>query len=99
MISDKTEVMTKNSEARETKWSYYYMGLWTWHLPLWFLLYFVFYLVFCTIRSIYKHKFLDADEYGRSVVMDDNYMNNLTYFVLNGIEKFENKFLSDYEYF
>lgn len=56
--SNKTELMSKSSEARETKWSYFYMGQWTWHFPLWFLLYFVFYLVFCTIRSIYKHKFV-----------------------------------------
>jgi hypothetical protein len=48
-------VVVKNSEARETRWSYFYIGQWVWHFPLWFTLYFVFYLVFCTIRSIYNH--------------------------------------------
>lgn len=50
-----TSIESRKSEARDTRWSYYYMGRWVWHLPLWFLLYFVWYIVFCTVRSIYNH--------------------------------------------
>ena len=53
-VSD-TSIVSRKSDARETRWSYYYMGRWTWHLPLYFLIYFVWYIVFCTVRSIYNH--------------------------------------------
>jgi hypothetical protein len=48
-------IARKQADARETRWSYFYIGRWAWHLPLWFLVWFVFYLVFCTFRSIYSH--------------------------------------------
>jgi len=54
-ISD-TSVISRNSEARETRWNYYYVASTLWHFPLWFLIYFVWYLVFCTVRSIYNHQ-------------------------------------------
>lgn len=53
--NDSASVIPRKSEARETRWSYYYMGQWIWHFPLWFLLYFVWYIVFSTVRSIYNH--------------------------------------------
>lgn len=52
--SDKS-VMPRKTEARDTRWSYFYVGSWVWHFPLWFLIYFVWYLIFCTVRSIYNH--------------------------------------------
>ncbi|KAG5677582.1 hypothetical protein PVAND_007331 [Polypedilum vanderplanki] len=87
-------VIPRNSEARETKWSYYYMTLWTYNAPLWFLLYFVFYLAFCTIRSIYNHH-VDPDDFlrkRRSIEMD---LNDLAHYALSNIQNFENKFVDD----
>lgn len=49
-------VIPRNSEARDTRWSYFYVAATEWHWPLWFLIYFVWYLVFCTVRSIYNHQ-------------------------------------------
>lgn len=34
-FSEKTSLRSDESDARETRWSYYYMGRWTWHFPLW----------------------------------------------------------------
>lgn len=52
---NETAVVARNSEARETRWNYYYIAQSFWHFPLWFLIYFVGYLVFNTVRSIYNH--------------------------------------------
>lgn len=51
-----TSVILRNSEARETRWSYFPVASTLWHFPLFFLIYFVWYLVFCTVRSIYNHQ-------------------------------------------
>ena len=51
-----TSVSPRNSEAREDRWTYYYVAQSFWHFPLYFLVYFVWYLVFCTVRSIYNHQ-------------------------------------------
>ena len=51
-----TSVIPRNSEARETRWNYFYVASTFWHFPLYFLIYFVWYLVFCTVRSIYNHQ-------------------------------------------
>lgn len=50
-----TTEITAKQDSRETKYSYFYLGRWTWHIPLWFTLWFSFYVFFNVIRSIYGH--------------------------------------------
>lgn len=50
-----TGVVATQQGARDTKYSYFYIGRWTWHIPLWFTLWFSFYVFFNVIRSIYGH--------------------------------------------
>jgi hypothetical protein len=50
-----TAVVATQQDARESKYSYFYVGRWTWHIPLWFTLWFSFYVFFNVIRSIYGH--------------------------------------------
>lgn len=38
-----------------TVYSYFYIGRWAWHIPLWFLLWFVFYVAFNVVRAIQGH--------------------------------------------
>jgi hypothetical protein len=53
--SSETQVVASQQGARDTKYSYFYIGRWTWHIPLWFTLWFSFYVFFNVIRSIYGH--------------------------------------------
>jgi hypothetical protein len=53
--SPSTAIVATQQEAREDKYSYFYVGRWTWHIPLWFTLWFSFYVFFNVIRSIYGH--------------------------------------------
>lgn len=41
---------------REATYSYFYVGRWLWHIPLWFTLYFTFYVLANVFRSIYGHE-------------------------------------------
>lgn len=50
-----TAVVATQQDARENKYSYYYLGRWTWHIPLWFTLWFSFYVLFNVVRSIQGH--------------------------------------------
>lgn len=50
-----TAVTPTKQDARDSKYSYFYVGRWTWHIPLWFTLWFSFYVFFNVIRSIYGH--------------------------------------------
>lgn len=34
-LSDETSLRRNEGDSRETKWSYFYQGQWTWHFPLW----------------------------------------------------------------
>lgn len=45
-----------NSEARGSTYSYYYISRRIWYIPLWFLIYFCFYIMGLIIRSIILHK-------------------------------------------
>lgn len=45
-----------NSEARGATYSYYYISRRVWYIPLWFLIYFCFYIMGLIIRSIILHK-------------------------------------------
>lgn len=48
---------TKALNARDSsKYSYFYVGRWTWHIPLWFTLWFSFYVTFNVFRAILGHK-------------------------------------------
>lgn len=51
-----TDIAEKHSDARDsTVYSYFYVARWTWHIPLWFTLWFVFYILFNVFRAIYGH--------------------------------------------
>lgn len=51
-----TALDTKSEKSRgSTVYSYFYVGRWTWHIPLWFTLWFTFYIAFNVVRSIYSH--------------------------------------------
>lgn len=34
-LNEKTSLRSNEGDGRETRWSYFYMGQWTWHFPLW----------------------------------------------------------------
>lgn len=34
-LDEKTSLRSNEADARDTRWSYFYMGQWTWHFPLW----------------------------------------------------------------
>lgn len=50
-----TDLEDNSRQADSTKFSYFYVGRWTWHIPLWFTLWFSFYVFWNVIRSIYGH--------------------------------------------
>lgn len=49
-----TAIEVRNTNARA--YSYFYVGSWVWHIPLWFTLWFSFYVAFNVVRAIYGHK-------------------------------------------
>lgn len=49
------ELGLKRVQSREATYSYFYVGRWLWHIPLWFLLYFTLYVLGNVFRSIYGH--------------------------------------------
>lgn len=51
-----TELEAREQDTRGTKYSYFYVGRWTWHIPLWFTLWFSFYVFWNVIRAILGHK-------------------------------------------
>lgn len=51
-----TAIQSVNSEARGSTYSYYYISRRVWYIPLWFLIYFCFYILGLIIRSIILHK-------------------------------------------
>lgn len=53
--STTTSVDVEKADARG-KYSYFYVGRWTWHIPLYFTLWFTFYVSFNVLRAIYGHK-------------------------------------------
>ncbi|KAL7049165.1 hypothetical protein ACKWTF_003618 [Chironomus riparius] len=91
-----TSVIPRKSEARETRWSYYNVASTLWHFPLFFMVYFVWYLAFCTVRSIYNHQINPDDYLRKRRSVDDWNMNQLTQYVLNAVESFPNKILRSY---
>jgi len=44
------------ADARATKYSWYYIGRWSYQWPLWFTLYFTFYVLAAVFRAISSHK-------------------------------------------
>lgn len=49
-----TALDLRKADARAT-YSYFYVGRWTWHIPLYFTLWFTFYIAFNVVRAIYGH--------------------------------------------
>lgn len=49
-----TAIDVKKADARAT-FSYFYVGRWTWHIPLWFTLWFTLYVAFNVFRAINGH--------------------------------------------
>lgn len=54
--STQNPLQLTNSEARGSTYSYYYISRRVWYIPLWFLIYFCFYIMGLIIRSIILHK-------------------------------------------
>ena len=55
VVETALDVNNQDTKARDTKYSYFYIGRWTWHIPLWFLLWFTAYIFGNVVRSIYGH--------------------------------------------
>lgn len=51
--SSSTALETRSTKARA--YSYFYVGSWIWHIPLWFTLWFSFYVAFNVVRAINGH--------------------------------------------
>lgn len=54
--TDVSREASKALTARDTTYSYFYVGRWTWHIPLWFTLWFSFYVTFNVFRAILGHQ-------------------------------------------
>lgn len=61
---ESTELAVIHQEARDSsKYSYFYIASWTWHIPLWFTLWFSFYVFFNVIRAIYGHAVINKSHF------------------------------------
>lgn len=59
-----TALDRKPDDSRgSTVYSYFYVGRWAWHIPLWFTLWFVFYISFNVVRAIQGHSVRTSKKY------------------------------------
>lgn len=59
-----------NSEARGSTYSYYYISRRVWYIPLWFLIYFCFYIMGLIIRSIILHRVCIHNHYKSTRILN-----------------------------
>lgn len=62
---DKSQALSRDLDARQTdtstdKYSYFFVGSWIWHIPLWFTLWFSFYVAFNVVRAINGHTVINS---------------------------------------
>ncbi|XP_037825478.1 myb-like protein AA [Lucilia sericata] len=88
-------------EPRVKKYSYFYIGRKLWYIPLYFTIWFSFYVLWLILKSIARHKVNLPNHYvsRRSVNYDfsknkQETLNQLTVSVLDQIDKFKRKYLN-----
>lgn len=54
-----TNLSARQGDTRAGTYSYFYVGSLVWHIPLWFTLWFSFYVAFNVVRAIYGHKVIN----------------------------------------
>ncbi|XP_054744917.1 uncharacterized protein LOC129249250 [Anastrepha obliqua] len=88
-------------EPRVKKYSYFYIGRKLWYIPLYFTVWFSFYVLWLIIKSIARHKVNLPNHYvSKRSLLDypgtetqaNEYINDLTVSVLEKIEKFRQKY-------
>ncbi|XP_065356472.1 myb-like protein AA [Calliphora vicina] len=88
-------------EPRVKKYSYFYIGRKLWYIPLYFTIWFSFYVLWLILKSIARHKVNLPNHYvsRRSVNYDfsknkQETLNQLTVSVLDQIDKFKRKYMN-----
>ncbi|XP_013109019.2 uncharacterized protein LOC106088175 [Stomoxys calcitrans] len=90
-------------EPRVKKYSYFYIGRKLWYIPLYFTVWFSFYVLWLILKSIARHKVNLPNHYVARRSVDNNYnlskthrdvINQLTLSVMEKIERFKNTHLS-----
>lgn len=84
------------------KYSYFYIGRKLWYIPLYFTVWFSFYILWLIIKSIGRHKVNLPNHYvSRRSAPDpfteqgrDEYINEMTVRVLEHIDSFKQKYLN-----
>ncbi|XP_017464492.1 PREDICTED: uncharacterized protein LOC108357921 [Rhagoletis zephyria] len=88
-------------EPRVKKYSYFYIGRKLWYIPLYFTVWFSFYVLWLILKSIARHKVNLPNHYVSRRSLPDlpmtqtqtnEYINDLTVSVLEKIENFQRKF-------
>ncbi|XP_067625526.1 uncharacterized protein [Eurosta solidaginis] len=91
-------------EPRVKKYSYFYIGRKLWYIPLYFTVWFSFYVLWLILKSIARHKVNLPNHYVNKRSLPDfgesleanakEYINKLTISVLEKIENFERKYIT-----
>ncbi|XP_039951584.1 uncharacterized protein LOC120768896 [Bactrocera tryoni] len=90
-------------EPRVKKYSYFYIGRKLWYIPLYFTVWFSFYVLWLILKSIARHKVNLPNHYVSKRSLPDfvaretqakEYINELTVSVLEKIEKFQRNYLT-----
>ncbi|XP_011191022.2 uncharacterized protein LOC105217631 [Zeugodacus cucurbitae] len=90
-------------EPRVKKYSYFYIGRKLWYIPLYFTVWFSFYVLWLILKSIARHKVNLPNHYVSKRSLPDfvasetqakEYINDLTVSVLEKIEKFQRNYLT-----
>lgn len=92
------------AEPRVKKYSYYYLGRKLWYVPLFFTLWFCFYVAALIIKSIARHKVQVPNHWQnrrKRALAEEPHMetlrkvNKMTYFIMNQLTNFEQKYHED----
>lgn len=96
-----TQAPEAPAEPRVKTYSYYYLGRKLWYVPLFFTLWFCFYVSALIIKSIARHKVQVPNHWQnrrRRALVEEPHtdtlrkVNKLTYFVMNHLTDFEQKY-------
>ncbi|XP_073822633.1 uncharacterized protein [Musca autumnalis] len=87
-------------EPRVKKYSYFYIGRKLWYIPLYFTVWFSFYILWLILKSIARHKVNLPNHYVSRRSIDElprsqeEILNELTVSVMDKIDKFKRKYLN-----
>ncbi|KAL5278715.1 hypothetical protein ACFFRR_003374 [Megaselia abdita] len=94
-----TEAPEPPPEPRVKKYSYFYIGRKLWYIPLYFTVWFSFYVLWLILKSIARHKVNLPNHYVAKRSLPDmshkqatEHIDKLTVFVMDNIEKFKDKY-------